>query len=99
MISGRIKFFSPSSFSLGQYINHSKSKANVLQFDYEFTPKQLTDHKLAIPVFTFNAPINTETYQRGLVFVALRDLCDEEIFFDYRFRPAKDKPMPAWASY
>mmetsp|Transcript_2072 Transcript_2072/g.3789 ORF Transcript_2072/g.3789 Transcript_2072/m.3789 type:complete len:297 (-) Transcript_2072:231-1121(-) len=86
-------------YALAHKINHGNSKENVnlLQIPYDFKdsfPKHLRPYipNKLVSRTLFN--LQPEPLAWSQVYVALRDICDEELFVDYRINP--DVGYPEW---
>jgi len=83
-----------STFSLGHMINHSREKENVTPLDFDFPNSFPQKVKRVVPIVSFSK--QDSCIAKGIVFVALRDLEDEELFFNYHFSKSEEKQVPEW---
>jgi SET domain-containing protein len=82
-------------YALGHLINHSKEYKNTtpISFDFDLTKIPQDLHPF-IPNVLFSASSNTKI--PSIIFVTLRRIQDEELLFDYNFKPDAGKELPSW---
>jgi hypothetical protein len=86
----------PNPFALGHLINHSKSpNTTPISYNFDLTkiPEELHPY---IPNALFSPRADNKI--PSILFVTLRNVDNEELFFDYNFKPDEGKELPSWYS-
>eukprot|EP01127_Copromyxa_protea_P004325 TRINITY_DN1419_c0_g1_i3.p1 TRINITY_DN1419_c0_g1~~TRINITY_DN1419_c0_g1_i3.p1 ORF type:complete len:150 (+),score=15.32 TRINITY_DN1419_c0_g1_i3:329-778(+) len=88
--------FKENPYAIAHYVNHSPTRANVFCCDYNFplsTPQPLQCY---IPNVDFSHTEKESCIVPSLVFLAARDLEDEEVFLNYNFNTSDPSKLPGW---
>jgi len=81
-------------YAVGNYINHNKN-ANVEALDFNFLPTIPPPLQPYIPNVFFTKKDNHGILVKSIVFIAKREITNEEIFLNYMFNP-QSKTLPSW---
>jgi hypothetical protein len=104
-----LEMWKDNPYAVAQFVNHSsagrypvnfcngRTGANVFCFDYDFPGDMPQSLRCYIPNVGFSDNDSPATSAvPSLLFVALRDLEDEELFLNYKFNTRELSKLPNW---
>lgn len=96
--AGRKPLCKGSEHSVGNMANHPPkgTAPNVFAHPLDLMVDESPELYAQIPVVAFRPPADGEPRIQTVVLVSARDLCDEEVFLDYKLR--RDGPLETWYS-